>query len=101
MNEKPDAGLLAAVVAVPLVLVCCLGPVVLGSLLAGAAAGLGGLGAAEIIGIALAIGAAGYGLLRWRRASLARAGIAECCAPFGDAGDPPPRPEGAKPAPRR
>lgn len=76
MNEKPDT----IVVAIPFfLLLCCLGPLVLGLALAGIA---GGLGFAAILGAALAVAAIVYGVLRWRMAALERAEIAPSCAPM-------------------
>lgn len=68
MEEKPVAGLVTAAVAVPLVALCCLGPVVLGSVLGGIGAWLGGLNAAEIVGATFVAGILAYGLLRRVRA---------------------------------
>lgn len=67
MNDKPVAGLVAAVAAVPVFLLCCLGPIFLGSVLGGLAGWAGGLGPAAILAAALAMAAAAYGLLRQRR----------------------------------
>ncbi|GEM_PF-3450407 len=84
MNDKPVAGIVTALVVAPLALLCCLGPIALGSVLAAAAGWLGGLGVFGIIGAALGVAAVGYGLLR-RRARLRRPEGAEMCALFGDA----------------
>lgn len=68
MNEKPAAGLVAALLILPLALLCCLGPAVVGSLLAGASAWLGGLGVWATAGAAAAGAVLVYGILRWRKA---------------------------------
>jgi hypothetical protein len=86
MNDKPVAGVVTALVAVPLALLCCLGPIALGSVLAGVAGWLGGLGVFAILGVVLTAAAAGYGLLRWRWARFRRAGGSEACNMVGGAG---------------
>ena len=68
MSEKPAAGILTAVLAVPLVLLCCLGPAAVGSLFAGAGAWLGGLSVAAATAAAIAGALCVYGFLRWRKA---------------------------------
>lgn len=101
MDEKPDAGLIGIVVAVPLlVLLCCLGPLILLPVLAGIAGGLSGVGLGAILGAVLAVAAAAYGVLRWRRASLERAGIEQSCGPFGGACDMLRRADAAEPQPK-
>ncbi|HUZ73775.1 MAG TPA: hypothetical protein VMU87_12385 [Stellaceae bacterium] len=85
MDEKPVAGIVTAAAVVPLVLLCCLGPVVVGSVIGGVAGWLGGLGPAEIAGAAVALAAITYGLLRWRRRQLRRGGPQNECGPFGTA----------------
>jgi len=68
MSDKPIAGLVIAAVMAPLALFCCLGPVVLGSVLGGIISWLGGLNLAAGAGAALAAGLLAYGFLRWRKA---------------------------------
>lgn len=77
MSEKPAAGLIAAAVAAPLVVLCCLGPAVFGSLLGGIAGWLGGLGAAAAAGAGVVAGVAAYGLFRWWRARSQRMGASQ------------------------
>jgi hypothetical protein len=56
MNDKPRTGILTALAVAPIVALCCLGPVVLGSAVLGGIAGwLAGLGAFEIAGAALVV----------------------------------------------
>lgn len=83
MNEKPVAGLLATVAVLPLLLLCCLGPVILGSILGGIAGWLSGLGFAGILSAALAIAAISYGILRWRQRQRLNRGVAQEWDPFG------------------
>ena len=71
MNDKPVAAILTALAVVPIVVMCCLGPVVLGSAVLGGIAGwLAGWGALEIViatlGVA-AVSCAVFGLARARR----------------------------------
>lgn len=74
MNDKGVAGLTTALLIAPLVVVCCLGPAVLGSALGALVGWLGGFGPAEVFGAALAGGLSVYGLFRWRRRQARRAG---------------------------
>src|SRR5579863_3881233 len=85
MGEKPVAGIVTAAGVVPLVLLCCLGPVVVGSMIGGVFGWLGGLGPAAIAGTAVAFAAITYGFLRWRRRRRRRAGTPDECGPFGTA----------------
>jgi hypothetical protein len=56
MNDKPRTGILTALAIAPIVALCCLGPVVLGSAVLGGIAGwLASLGAFEIAGAALVV----------------------------------------------
>ena len=56
MNDKPRTGILTALAVVPIVMLCCLGPVVLGSAVLGGIAGwLASPGAFEIVGAALLV----------------------------------------------
>jgi hypothetical protein len=67
VSDKPVAGFVTLIVAAPLVLLCCLGPVVLIGLLAGTAGWFAGLGLMAIAGSAAL---AGYVAFRqYRRAS--------------------------------
>jgi hypothetical protein len=74
MSDNRIAGFVTALLISPLVVVCCLGPPVLGSILGVLVGWLGGLGLAEVVGTALAAGLVVYGLLRWRRARVCRPG---------------------------
>lgn len=74
MNDKPVAGFATAAVVAPLVVLCCLGPVVLVSVLGGAVTWFAGWGLAEAAAGALAVGLVAYGILRWRRARLRQDG---------------------------
>jgi hypothetical protein len=68
MSDKPIAGLVIAAMVAPVALLCCLGPVVLGSILGGIVGWLGGLNLIAAAGAALAIGLLICGFLRWRKA---------------------------------
>ena len=74
MSDNRVAGFVTALLVAPLVIVCCLGPAVLGSALGAAVGWLGGLGSIEVMGAAFAAGLVVYGLVRWRRARARRAG---------------------------
>jgi hypothetical protein len=67
MGQKTIAFLLAATVVAPLCALCILGPIVLGSAIAGIAAWIGGFDILVTTGLAIIVGAALYGLVRWRR----------------------------------
>lgn len=67
-SDKPFVGLVIAAVVAPVALLCCLGPVVLGSILGGIVGWFGGLNLLAAGGVATAIGLLAYGFLRWRRA---------------------------------
>ena len=73
MNDKPVAGLVTFAMVAPVVALCCLGPVVLGSVLGGVVSWFAGLGPAEVAAGALAMGLAAYGSLRWQRARFPQA----------------------------
>jgi hypothetical protein len=76
MNDRPVAGILTALAVVPIVALCCLGPLVLGSaVLSGIAGWLVGWGWFAIVGAALVVGAVGYALLRRPMGRRVRAGI--------------------------
>lgn len=68
MEEKPVAGLVTAIIAAPLVALCCAGPIVIVSALSGAAGWLGGLNGALVMVFALVAGAAAFGFVQWRKA---------------------------------
>src|SRR5262249_54954997 len=68
MNDNRVAGFVTALLVAPLVVVCCLGPAVLGSALGALVGWVGGLGPVEVIAAAFAAGLAIYGFLRLRRA---------------------------------
>ncbi|MBI1774454.1 MAG: hypothetical protein HYR63_03815 [Proteobacteria bacterium] len=74
MNEKPVAGLFTVIASVPLLL-CCLGPVVLGSVIGGIVSLLGGLNPAAAVASALAIGVAVYAIIRWRKVWVRRCAL--------------------------
>lgn len=68
MSDEPLAGLMTAAVVAPLVILCCAGPAVVGSLIAGAAAWLVGFDpvAALVVGLLLCALCL-FGLLRRRK----------------------------------
>ena len=74
MNDKLIAGLVAAVMVAPICALCILGPVFMGSVVAGVWGWLGGLGLAATIGLAVTAGVLVYGLIRWRNAKAATGG---------------------------
>ena len=67
MGQKAIAFLLAATVVAPLFALCILGPIVLGSAIAGIATWIGGFDILVTTGLAITAGAVLYGLIRWRR----------------------------------
>lgn len=69
MSDKPVAGLVAFVVAAPLVLLCCLGPAVFVGLLAGAAGWFSGLGPLAIGGLVIIGACLAFHLYRRSRQS--------------------------------
>ena len=71
VNEKSLAGFVVAALIAPLVAVCCVGPVVLGSLLGGLVGWLGGLDYLEVAGANASVAVAVYAFLRWRRPGFA------------------------------
>lgn len=68
MSDKPVAGITTAIVVLPLVVLCCLGPALFGAALGGAIGWLGGVDPAYALGAAIAAGIAIYSLMRRRRA---------------------------------
>jgi hypothetical protein len=72
VSVRPSAGLMAAALAVPLVLLCCLGPAALASLLAGFVAWVGGFNIAVVTAVTLVGGLVTYGFLRRRTVRLRR-----------------------------
>lgn len=64
MDDKPTAGIVTAIIIAPLVALCCLGPVVIGSAVGGVLGWFSGQGL--VIGgvLTLLAGAAGYALMR-------------------------------------
>ena len=72
MSERPAVGVITAALIAPLVLVCCLGPAAVASLLAGFVAWLSGLGVAAVAGATVVGGALAEGLLRRRTVRLRR-----------------------------
>jgi hypothetical protein len=78
MNDKPAAGLLTALAVVPIFVLCCLGPLVLGSAVIGGVAGwLAGWGGLAIVAAPLAVGAVSYALLVQAQARRDRAKISD------------------------
>ncbi|CAN7619876.1 hypothetical protein HW571_22930 [Agrobacterium genomosp. 3] len=79
MDDKPTAGIVTAIIIAPLVALCCLGPVVIGSAVGGVLGWFSGQGL--VIGgvLTLLAGAAGYALMRWRRASSRREDASPTC----------------------
>jgi hypothetical protein len=74
MSDKPAAGLAAAALALPFVLLCCLGPAAVASLFAGFIAWLGGFGSVAVAGVTVAAGLLAYRLLRGKTVRLRRGG---------------------------
>jgi hypothetical protein len=68
MSDKPIVGLVIAAVVAPVALLCCLGPVVLGSILGGIVGWFDGLNLLAAGGVALATSLLTYGFLLWRKA---------------------------------
>jgi hypothetical protein len=68
MSDKPIAGLVTAVAIAPLLVVCCLGPAVVASALAGIAAWFSGANAVTVTGLAILAAMLAYGSVRWRKA---------------------------------
>ncbi|MEW6629514.1 MAG: hypothetical protein AB1440_01470 [Pseudomonadota bacterium] len=68
MDEKPFAGLVTAIIIAPLAVLCCLGPLLIGSALGGVAGWLGGQRLGLTAVLALSAGAIGYAVMRRRRA---------------------------------
>ncbi len=67
MDDKPIAMLVAAAVVAPLCALCILGPVVLGSAVAGLFAWLGGFDPVAALGLAVIGAILAYGFFRRRR----------------------------------
>ena len=80
VNEKPAAGLMTAIVVAPLVALCCLGPLFIGSAVGGVVGWLSGQGLALIAVLAFLAAAIGYAVMRWRRASSNRVNAGPTCA---------------------
>jgi len=72
VSERPAAGFLTAALVAPLVLLCCLGPAGVVSLLGGFVAWLSGLNAAAVLGVTIAIGPLAYAILHARKTRLQR-----------------------------
>lgn len=81
MNEKSFAGLATAALVAPLVALCCVGPVVVGSLLGGLAGWLGGLNLFEVAGATAGTAIAVYAFIGWRRGRVCRAEKQHTSAP--------------------
>jgi hypothetical protein len=60
---------MTAIVVAPLVALCCLGPLFIGSAVGGVVGWLSGQGLALIAVLAFLAAAIGYAVMRWRRAS--------------------------------
>lgn len=69
MDEKPGVGLVTAIIIAPLVALCCLGPLVIGSALGGVVGWFSGQGLGLTAVLVFSTGAVGYAVTRWRRAS--------------------------------
>ena len=70
MGQKTIAFLLAATVVAPLCALCILGPIVLGSAIAGITGWISGFDTLVTTGPAIIVGGALYGFVRWRRAKV-------------------------------
>jgi len=70
MGQKIIIFLVAATVVAPLCALCIFGPIVLGSVIAGIAAWIGGFDFLVTTGLAIIVGAVLYGLVRWRRGKI-------------------------------
>lgn len=68
MSDKPLAVITTAVILLPLVMLCCLGPALFGAALGGAIGWLAGLDLVYALGAAIATGLAIYSFMRRRRA---------------------------------
>ncbi len=72
MSEKPPGALIAAVIAAPLMVVCCvlfaLGPAAITGVIAWASGQVAGLGAVASAGLAIVAAILVYGFARRRRA---------------------------------
>ena len=68
MDQKPRAGIATTAMVAPLLVLCCLGPVVVASIVGGILGWLGSLGPAKIIGAAVLLGAVAYGLCQSKSA---------------------------------
>lgn len=72
MSDKPPGALIAAVIAAPLMVVCCLfGPAAIAWLVAGASGWVAGVGATASAGLAIVAALLVYGFTRRRRARTA------------------------------
>ncbi len=67
MGDKPIAMLVTAAVVAPICALCILGPVVLGSAMAGVFAWFGGFDPVAALGLAVIGAILGYGFIRRRR----------------------------------
>ncbi len=70
MNDKPLAGTLAALIAVPVVVVCCAAltaPLLVGSIIAATTAWIGGVDPVSAVLIALIAAGAVMGIRQWRK----------------------------------
>ena len=67
MDDKPIAMLVAAAVVAPICALCILGPVVLGSAVAGVFAWFGGFDPVAALGLAVVGAILAYGFFRRRR----------------------------------
>ena len=67
MGRKSIAFLVAATVVAPVCVVCILGPIFLGSVIAGITGLFSGFNILVTAGLAIIVGGALYGFVRWRR----------------------------------
>ena len=67
MGQKTIAFLVAAAVVAPVCAVCILGPIFLGSAIAGIAGWFSGLNTLGTAGLAIFVGGGLFGFVRWRR----------------------------------
>ena len=68
MDEKPTFGTILPLFGLGgAVAVCCAGPVLLGSAAGGISSWLAGLGGTAAVGIAVFVGVAVFGFMRWRK----------------------------------
>lgn len=84
MDERPIAGIVTVIIIAPLIALCCLGPLFIGSAVGGVVGWLSGQGPVLTVALALLAGALGFAVMRWRRAS-SRAQAGTPCVREGSA----------------